>query len=57
LLEWFIELSPILRYGAAFLFLAISTALFFAGILWPWGWAVGVGLLILNIILGGLRDF
>jgi hypothetical protein len=57
LLEWFIELSPILRYGAALLFLAISTVLFFAGILWPWGWAVGVGLLFFNIILGGLRDF
>src|SRR5262249_31049002 len=46
LFDWYADLSPWLRFGAALFFIAISTALFFAGRFWPWGWAVGGVLLI-----------
>jgi hypothetical protein len=45
--EWWSDLPAWLRYGTALVFLAISTALWFAGRLWPWGWGVGVVLLLM----------
>ena len=42
---WWADLPAWLRYGVALLFLAISTALWFAGRLWPWGWVAGIVLL------------
>lgn len=35
--DWFADLSPGVRYGVAFLFIGISTALYFSGWFWPWG--------------------
>jgi hypothetical protein len=32
----------------AFLLLAVSTLMFFGGIFWPWGWAVGMVLLFFS---------
>jgi len=43
--EWFADLSPIAKYGAAFLFLA--------GLFWPWGWAVGGVLLVFALFAKG----
>lgn len=45
LADWWFDLSPWIRYGIAVLFIGISTAMFFAGTIWPWGWGVGLGLL------------
>ena len=50
--EWFAELSPIAKYGLAFLFLGISTVAYFCGYFWPWGWAVGGVLLLAAIWIG-----
>ncbi len=48
MINWWWEQTPWLRYGIAILFLAISTGLFFlADRIWPWGWAIGVVLLML----------
>lgn len=46
--EWWAGLSPWIRYGVAVFFLGLSTLLFFAfDRFWPWGWVVGVILLLL----------
>lgn len=45
-LDWWAGLSPWLRYGVAILFLLVSTAMFFAGRFWPWGWGLGTVLLL-----------
>jgi hypothetical protein len=37
-----------LRAGVAGLFLLASTVLWFAGWFWPWGWAIGVVLLVFS---------
>jgi hypothetical protein len=50
--SWWSELPWQLRYGVAATFLLISTVLFFCGIFWPWGWAVGIILLL----FGGPSD-
>lgn len=47
LFGWWGNLHPILRYGVAILLLAISTGLYFAGTIWPWGWVVGAIMLLL----------
>jgi hypothetical protein len=52
LFDWWSGLSPFWRYGVGLLFLAISTLLWLGGTLWPWGWIVGVVLLL----LGGPSD-
>lgn len=44
--SWWTGLPWKLRLGIALLFLLISTGLWFAGYFWPWGWAVGVVLLL-----------
>jgi len=46
LLEWWSDLPAWLRYSVAVGFLLLSTILWFAGTFWPWGWAVGVALLM-----------
>jgi hypothetical protein len=40
--------SPLLRFGVAGMFLLLSTLLWFTGTFWPWGWVVGVVLLIFS---------
>jgi hypothetical protein len=45
--EWWADLPAIFRYGVAIVFLLISTGFWFAGRLWPWGWVVGVVLLLM----------
>ena len=48
MLEWWSGLPALLRYGVAVLFLLISTVLWFLGRFWPWGWAIGIVLLLLS---------
>jgi hypothetical protein len=48
LFEWWAGLSPWLRFGVAGAFLLLSTVLWFTGQFWPWGWAIGVALLIFS---------
>jgi hypothetical protein len=38
---WWGERSPWLRYGVGLVLIAISTAMYFSGWLWIWGWVVG----------------
>ena len=45
--EWWADLPAWLRYGVVLVFLVISTGLWFAGRFWPWGWVVGVVLLLM----------
>jgi hypothetical protein len=51
--EWFADLSPILKFGAAFLFLGIGVVTWFCGYFVPWVWAVGIVLLMAAILIGG----
>lgn len=59
--EWWAGLPWWLRVGVAMLFLLASTILWFAGRFWPWGWAVGVVLLLFSFPSGpekrGYHDF
>ena len=48
LIEWWAGLPWWLRFGVAGLFLLVSTALWFAGRFWPWGWVLGVVLLLFS---------
>ena len=50
--EWWGGLHWGLRLGVAGAFIAISTITFIAGRFWPWGWAVGLVLLV----FGGPSD-
>jgi len=46
-LEWWGNLSPAWRYAIALLFLLVSAAAwFFAGRIWPAGFAIGFALLV-----------
>lgn len=47
LFEWWGGLSPWIRYGVAVLFLLLSTLLWFADRFWPYGWVVGIILLLM----------
>jgi hypothetical protein len=49
LYEWYGGLSPWVRFGVAFLFLGASTVAWLAGYFWPWGWAVGLVMLVLAL--------
>ena len=46
--EWWAGLPWWLRLIVAQVFLLVSTLLWFAGTFWPWGWAVGVVLLLFS---------
>jgi len=46
--EWWSELDWKLRVGVALALLLVSTLLWLAGRFWPWGWAVGVVLLLFS---------
>ncbi len=48
LFEWWAGLSPWIRFGVALLFLALSTILWFLGYFFPWGWGVGIILLLFS---------
>ena len=48
LFEWWAGLPWWLRVGVALAFLLASTLLWFADRFWPWGWVVGVVLLIFS---------
>jgi hypothetical protein len=48
LIDWWAGLRPALRFGIAIAFLLLSTGLWLAGRFWPWGWALGVGLLLFS---------
>lgn len=47
LADWWFDRSSWARYGIALLLIGISTAMFFAGTIWPWGWGAGLGLLVI----------
>ena len=59
--EWWGGLPWGLRAGVALLFLLASTILWFMGTFWPWGWVVGVVLLLFsfpsNSEKKGYQDF
>lgn len=46
--SWWAGQSPWLRYGIAILLIAVSTAIYFAGDIWPWGWIAGIILLMFS---------
>ena len=46
--DWWAELPWQLRAGVAVIFLLVSTGLWLAGTFWPWGWMVGIVLLLLS---------
>jgi hypothetical protein len=47
--EWWGGLPWYLRAGVALVFLLISTVLWFGfNTFWPWGWAIGVVLLLFS---------
>jgi hypothetical protein len=46
--EWFHDIPWWLRLGVALGFILLSTVLYFAGWFWPWGWAVGLILLLFS---------
>jgi hypothetical protein len=48
IIEWWTGLPWWLRVGVALLFLGLSTALWVADRFWPWGWAIGIALLIFS---------
>ncbi len=48
LLESWTGLDWKIRVLVPLILLGVSTALYFCGIFWPWGWAVGVALLIFS---------
>jgi hypothetical protein len=48
MIGWWTEAPVWVRVGIASIFLAISTIFLIAGEFWPWGWAVGVVLLIFS---------
>lgn len=45
-ISWWYELPVLLRISVSLLLLAISTLMFFSGVVWPWGWVLG-GILLL----------
>jgi hypothetical protein len=48
LFEWWGGLSPGIRVIVSFVFLLISTVLWFCGYFWPWGWGIGIVLLLFS---------
>ena len=46
--EWWAGLPWQLRVGVAVFFLLVSTAFWFANRFWPWGWAIGIVLLLFS---------
>ena len=60
--EWWAGLPWYLRTGVAVFFLLVSTVLWFLGRFWPWGWAVGLILLMFSFPIArmekkGYHDF
>jgi hypothetical protein len=43
---WWFDLRPLARAGMASVLLLVSTGMWFAGWFWPWGWVVGVVMLL-----------
>lgn len=58
---WWADLTPLTRLMTSGSFLLASTALWFSGYFWPWGWVVGGILLMLSFPSSsekrGYRDF
>ncbi len=44
--EWYAGLPRFVKFGVAFLVLAISGVAWAMGYFWPWGWGVGLALLL-----------
>ena len=48
-IQWWADLPAWLRYGVSLALIGVSTYLFFfANRFWPWGWALGLVLLIFS---------
>ena len=48
LYEWLAELSPWIKISLGLLLISVSTILWFSGWFWPWGWIVGVILIMIS---------
>ncbi len=46
--DWWTGLNTWLRFGVAGAFLLASTILWLVGYFWPWGWVVGIILLLFS---------
>lgn len=46
--EWLAGLNPWIKAGVGLLFLLISTMLWIGGVFWPWGWFIGVVLIMIS---------
>ena len=49
--EWYADMSKGGRIGIAAFVLAISGIAYLCGYFWPWGWAVGVVLLVAAFLI------
>lgn len=54
-IEWWTGLPWWLRVGVSLVFLLISTVIWFSGYFWPYGWAVGIVLLLFSFPSAGER--
>lgn len=54
---WYFTLKPLVRFLFALIPLGVSTALFFgADRIWPWGWGMGVIMLLCSFPTDGERN-
>lgn len=44
--DWYFGFPPLMRFLIALVPLAISTLMLLSGRFWPWGWVVGVVMLL-----------
>ncbi len=49
LFEWWMDKPAWLRALLSLILIGISTAIYFAGYFWPWGWAIGGIMLALSM--------
>ena len=50
MIGWYTDLPVLARAGVGLVLIGISTFLFFVqGVVWPWGWVIGLLALILAI--------
>ena len=55
IVEWLIH-SKMARFISGLILVGVSTVIWMSGYFWPWGWVVGVILLLAAIPERGKRD-